>query len=729
MRADFLNMPMTGQVQDEIPTIDPASPERFFNRELSWLAFNWRVLEEAKNPRTPLLERVRFLSISGSNLDEFYNVRVAGLRAQTRAGVERRSLDGRTAVQQLALIDKDASDLQQAQQRTWRELRVLLEAEGIYLVGADRLTPEDRTALERRFIEEIFPILTPLAVDPAHPFPFIPNMGLALALQMVRIADGEPLSALVIVPPQLDRYLRLADGPDGEIRFMALEAMLELYLDQLFPGYRATGRCIFRVLRDSDLEVEEEAEDLVREFETALKRRRKGRAIRLKVNVDAPQALKTLIAEQLEIGPGEVIEVDGVVGIADLGLLIPDEQPELTWVPYQPRLPERVRDHDGDIFAAVRQKDMLLHHPYESFEVVVEFLQQAARDPNVIAIKQTLYRTSKDSPIVKALCEAAEEGKSVTALVELKARFDEAANIQLARQLERAGAQVVFGFVEWKTHAKISLVVRREAGELVTYSHFGSGNYHPITARFYTDLSMFTCNPAHGRDAAKIFNFITGYAEPSGLQAVQTAPLFLKKTLLDCIEAEIAHAEAGRPAQVWAKMNSLFEGDVIDALYRASQAGVKIDLVVRGICGLRPGVPGLSENIRVKSIVGRFLEHSRIVCFGNGAGLPSDKARVFISSADWMDRNLNRRVETLVEVTNPTVHAQIIDQVMAANLHDEAQSWVLQADGRYLRAEGAPDEELFSCHEFFMKYPSLSGRGRSGTDDAPRLTRLAEAAE
>jgi polyphosphate kinase len=720
-QADFLKAPFSAPVS--LPAAEITGPGRFFNRELSWLAFNWRVLDEAANPAVPLLERLRFLSISATNLDEFYTVRVAGLRALVRAGNTTPSEDGRTPAEQLRLINEDARRLMQMQQTTFNKLKKEMETEGITLLTRSKLTSRDLKHLEKHFLDKVFPVLSPLAIDPAHPFPFIPNTGFSLALELERVSDHRALQALLPIPQQIARFVPLP-GREGENRFLPLEELLLLHLDMLFPGFTDRGHCLFRVLRDSDLEVEDEAEDLVREFETALKRRRRGEVIRLKMSAGAPPELKSLIMEELAVTEQEVVEVRGLLGVADLKELVLSSRPDLLWPPFTPRVPERVQDHDGDLFAAIKQKDILLHHPYETFDLVIRFLEQAARDPNVLAIKQTLYRTSWDSPIVSALCEAAEAGKSVTALVELKARFDEAANIRQSRRLERSGAHVVYGFVNYKTHAKISTVVRREGENLVTYTHYGTGNYHPITARIYTDLSFFTCDAALGRDATKVFNYLSGYVQPQGLENLAIAPVTLKPRLLELIGAEADHARAGRPAEIWAKLNSLIEPDVIDALYAASNAGVKINLVVRGICGLRPGVKGLSENIRVKSIVGRFLEHSRIVCFGNGGGLPSKKARVFLSSADWMSRNLTRRVETLVETLNPTVKNQIMGQIMAANLADEAQSWVLDAMGRYRRFLPEKDETLFSCHRFFMENPSLSGRGSAGAKDVQRLATL-----
>jgi polyphosphate kinase len=693
---------------DSVPEIASISavPARYFNRELSWLAFNQRVLAEACNPNYPLLERLRFLSISGSNLDEFLMVRVAGLAGQARRQIEEISIDGLTPSQQLGAIREAVTALEVEQQAIWSDLRRQLASEGIAIAGGGRLEAGQVRWLREHFLEHLMPIITPQAIDPAHPFPFVANQGMGILFSLTRIGDGAPMMEMVLIPAALPRFVRL---PGAKAIYISVEDLICRNAELLFPGFRVHGHGVFRVLRDSDIELEEDAEDLVRYYRTAIQRRRRGMVIMLQMQGNFDPAAEQLLRTQLKLDNAMVIKTEGIIGVAGLAAIVEEDRPELKFEPYSPRYPERILEHDGDCFAAIREKDIIIHHPYESFEVVIDFLRQAAADPDVVAIKQTLYRAGKQSAVIAALIAAAEEGKSVTAVVELKARFDEEQNLLWASQLERAGVQVIYGFVDWKTHAKVSMVVRREGTGYRTYCHFGTGNYHPLTARIYTDLSFFTADPKVVRDAGRLFNFITGYVEPKRTELLTISPIGLRKKLYECIDREIANAAAGKPAMIWAKLNSLTDAELIDRLYEASEAGVSISLVIRGICCLRPGIPGLSENIAVKSIIGRFLEHSRIWAFAAGAPLPNRKAKVFISSADGMSRNLDRRVEILVPIVNPTVHDQVLDQVMLANLLDTEQSWALEPDGTYHRLELM--ERPFNLHRYFMTNPSLSGRG------------------
>jgi polyphosphate kinase len=703
--------------------------ERFFNRELSWLEFNKRVLEESENERNPLLERVRFLAISGSNLDEFYRVRVAGVHEQAVTHILEISPDGMTPQQQVQKINAAVAGIVEKQQARWTALRKELAAESIHLVEAAKLSAEDKAWLEMYFMRRIFAALSAVAVDAAHPFPHVQSQELVVVLDCEREGEDEPRSmyALVVLPNGLDRFIRLppasADGGGKPpVRFVAIESVISFFAHTLLPGFTVKDAGLFRPLRNSEIDFQEKSEDLEKTLRQALVQRQLGEVIRLEMSSSLPKAARELITEGLKIGLEDAVMLDGLFSIADISQLIVSDRPDLLYKPFEIRFPERIAEHDNDCFAAISAKDIIVHHPYESFDVVLQYLRQAAADPDVVAIKWTLYRTSKKSPIVEALREARQAGKSVTVMIEVMARFDELANLEWAKQLEEAGVHVVYGLTQLdvKTHAKLGQVVRKEKGELRTYCHIGTGNYHPATAKVYTDLSYFTADPVIGRDVSKIFNYVTTYSRPKDLSRTYISPDGIKTRIIEEIEAEIAHALANRPAAIWMKLNALVDTEVIDALYEASLAGVPVDLVVRGICCLKPGIPGLSENIRTKSIIGRFLEHSRIYCFGAGHGLPSEEAHVYISSADMMPRNLERRVEAMTAITNPTVHEQILDQIMIANLKDNLQSWRVCSDGSSERLRLRPGEEPFSAHEYFMTNPSLSGRGEALKQTFPR---------
>ena len=694
---------------DEKSTEIASASDHLLNREISWLAFNQRVLEEACNPLNPLLERVRFLSIAANNQEEFFMVRVAGLKSQVREHGTHHSSDGLTPQQQLELVIHKAVEFANDLLAAWAEIKEDLKRENIYFCKPGDFSEEERAWAKDYFMNEVFPMITPIAVDSSHPFPFISNKSIALALLLKNHDTEDELKAFIVLPASHKRFISLPGSSD---RFISMEDFILMHIHHIFASpLSLVDYAVFNILRDAEMDIDDENGNLIETFEIALNRRKHGDVIRLTVNQSANETLIEFLKSNLHLQHNDVLVFGDTIGLADLKDLTSLSRPELLYKPFEPRFPERVLDFNGDCFAAIRAKDIVVHHPYETFDVFIKFIRQAARDPDVVSIKQTIYRTNRKSKIIEALIEAAENGKSVTALVEIKARFDEEANLRWAMNMEKAGIQVVFGFLKLKTHAKVSLITRREGAQMGQYVHFGTGNYNSETAKVYSDLSLFTCDPDLCMDAGLLFNYMTGYAQPTDLKRLTLAPFNLKETLISLIEAETENAKRGLPANMWLKCNAIADPDLIEALYRASQAGVKISMVVRGICKLRPQVPGLSDNITVKSIVGRFLEHARIYCFGAGHALPSPEAKVFISSADLMPRNLRYRIETLVPILNETVHKQILNEIMVANLKDEAQSWVMNSDGTYSRQ--AHDKNSFSAHNYFMEHPSLSGRGKA----------------
>ena len=684
------------------------SKTKYINRELSWLEFNKRVLEEAENSKIPLGERLNFLSISGSNLDEFFMVRVAGLKGQVDSEVFIETIDGLMPEQVLYEVIKKSKLIKKKQNECWENILKELRKNGIQVCETKQLNVTEKRWLKTYFVQEIFPLLTPVAIDPAHPFPFVPNLGLSIVLKLKNKKSKNIIRVVIPFPKGLKKFIKVNDTN----KFIPTDNIIIFFIDQLFPKYTFISYGAFRLIRDSDIEFSDEAEDLVTTFENQLRKRRYGREVLLEMTKSIPEDLKNMIINSLNINRDNIIYAEHILDISSVNQITSSVNKELRWKTFKPRFPERIKDANDNCFAAIRYKDMIVHHPYESFDVVVKFLRQAAKDKKVLVIKQTIYRTAKENnEIIEALVEAAEEGKSVTALLEIKARFDEELNIKVSRYLKRYGVQVVYGSINLKTHAKISLVVRRERKGLNTYVHFGTGNYHINTAKVYTDLSLFTCNKELAEDAQQFFNMATGYASPSRWRHLSIAPDNLRNDILTLIDNEISNKLRGKKSEIWFKCNSLIDEEVINKLYKASQVGVKIELIVRGVCCLRPQIKGLSENISVRSIVGRFLEHSRIYCFSNGHSMPSSRAKVFIASADIMPRNFDRRYEVMVPILNQTVHKQILNQIMVANLKDNTQAWEMKSSGEYSRIKEG--KSPISAHNYFMSNPSLSGRGKS----------------